>query len=324
LWGGAYLIWLYLRAEQLKDGEFYFHVAGLATLWAFAYSVRHNALAILPAVCLCLGLIVRRRRRRFDSIVVVVAILPLCMTALTTFGLKKIFDVKDAPIASVQKAFDLVTACVIEEESCSSFPYTRSHLEPNYREGYLFGDVWPLLWGDLLGKKNIVNDGYIKLHEGNPEIDQEYRNLLFRRPDLWIKVKALSFAPLLDTRGAPKTWYYSQLEPNDFGLRLNERFAFVRRAMFGVAWRVWHHWLLRWISGVHLAWLVACSAGALAAFYKFRSGPDSRAVFYVGLMLIPLSYYLSYLVATPSTEFRMMFPATLFAQATLFPFAIRK
>ncbi|MGH9844745.1 MAG: hypothetical protein ACREEM_39005 [Blastocatellia bacterium] len=34
-------------------------------------------------------------------------------------------------------------------------------------------------------------------------------------------------------------------------------------------------------------------------------------------MSIPLCYYLSYLLAAPATDFRLMFPATLFVQAVV-------
>ncbi|MGH9844746.1 MAG: hypothetical protein ACREEM_39010 [Blastocatellia bacterium] len=143
---------------------------------------------------------------------------------------------------------------------------------------FIFGDAYPLVWSE----KPIVKPAYIRLDADNPEIDREYRNLLFGHTGLWAKVKVRSFAALLDPRDAPKGWYYTRLDSNVFGLRLNEHFAGLRKALFWLGWRVWRHRLLRWASGVHLVWLMASLAAVLAAFRKAWSHRKPRAMFLPG------------------------------------------
>ncbi len=314
LWGGAYLIWLFHNAGSLTTRHLNLHIFGASILWALTYSVRHNALAVLPVVGLCLWAIARKRHNGWRAWWAI--LLPIFLALLAAETLKICFRVEDSQIIAVQKASDLTGACVLDVLKCPAFPFTSSHLEPWYREHYTFGDAWPLLWAE----KRIVKNGYFNLDGENPQLDREYMQLLLNHPLLWARVKAMGFSALVGTEGAPKSWYWSRLENNSFGLRLNDKYGGVRRILFGVAWRVWHNPVLRWVSGIHLIWLAAGLGLLGIEVYRIVFQREDKHLFSALLLCIPLSYYFSYCLAAPATDFRMMYPATLLMQTLTLSF----
>ena len=71
---------------------------------------------------------------------------------------------------------------------------------------------------------------------------------------------------------------------------------------------------MRWLTGVHLVWIVvdvAWIAGVFAVSVRRRSHPPWVAIL---LVFLPLSYYGSYLLAMTARYFRYMYPATLLVQ----------
>src|SRR5436305_1900504 len=105
-------------------------------------------------------------------------------------------------------------------------------------------------------------------------------------------------------------------------LALGDTLAPVRRGLTFVVSRVGWNRRLRWVSGVHLVWIlvnVAWVGGLLAAW---RRTGEERYGFLAALLLIPLAYYFSYLAATPGHDFRYMYPATLLIQCVTASWAL--
>ena len=121
--------------------------------------------------------------------------------------------------------------------------------------------------------------------------------------------KINSFAPLLDPQGS-RLLIYPGMDANPFGLRLNPRFAGVRAALTrATLWAGEESPLLRPISGLHLVWLAA-NVLWIVGLAVFR-GRRTLAL----VLLMPLAFYLSYLLAAPEPDYRFMYPSTLALQA---------
>jgi hypothetical protein len=83
------------------------------------------------------------------------------------------------------------------------------------------------------------------------------------------------------------------------------------------------HPILRLISGVHLIW-ISIGGAWMIIFLNRSSGRGTMNSFMATLLLLPLSYYASFLFATPAWDFRLMFPATLLVEVLTITFLFRK
>jgi hypothetical protein len=141
----------------------------------------------------------------------------------------------------------------------------------------------------------------------------EYLAAVRERPGLFARVKVAAFKTLL---GWWRTEYFihDSIVWNPYGLTLGSSLAPVRRSLFATASRVSWNRRLRWVSGVHLVWILADVAWVAALLAAWRRTGEERYGFLATVLLIPLAYYLSYLAATPGHDFRYMYPATLLIQ----------
>jgi hypothetical protein len=88
----------------------------------------------------------------------------------------------------------------------------------------------------------------------------------------------------------------------------------VRRRLIDLATNVSLHPVLRWVSGVHLVWMIVdllAVAGIVARSWRLG---EARYRYLAAVLLLPAAYYLSYLFATPMFDFRFMYPSTLMVQ----------
>ncbi|HEY4590428.1 MAG TPA: hypothetical protein VII86_14470, partial [Thermoanaerobaculia bacterium] len=130
------------------------------------------------------------------------------------------------------------------------------------------------------------------------------------------RVKVEAFAPLLDPNGA-RMVIYRGLDANEFGLRLNPRFAAVREWMTGATvWAGEQSPLLRPLVGSHLIWFLL----NVLAIGFLLAAPGRRPLALA--LLQPLAFYLSYLLATPEPDYRFLYPATLVIQCIVLSWAL--
>jgi hypothetical protein len=199
---------------------------------------------------------------------------------------------------------DLVGLCAASREVCAELPWTRSHVRDEAALArYRPGDIGFIFWDQPSPVDTAMRLDY-------PRLRAEYLKAVRSFPGELARVKLTAFKTLL---GIDQTSYFfhGTIVENPYGLRLNDRFARVRRSL---TWRVaaaGESPVLRWIGGVHLVW-IGVNVLWVAVLLAMPGGGQYR--FLACLLLAPLGYYLSYLAATPTHDFRFMYPSTLMIQ----------
>jgi hypothetical protein len=264
--------------------------------------VRHNAIVVLPAVGLVLGYAVARRSRRLAAAMLLA---PLLVFVVCDHALDLAFHVRKAHIERQMMVFDLFGMCALDDRVCDSIPYVRSQFKvPDYRRRYVPGDL-----GDSFWAPPAVLDP--KIRWDGARLWGEYLRAARRFPWILARVKLEAFGTLLGFH-EPLVFFHSTLADNKYGLRLNERFAPARAELAGWVLAAGRSPGWRLLSGVNVIWLLADCAW-IALLVLFRQPARWRPLALVPLL--PLAFYLSYLPATPSHDFRFMYPATLTMQA---------
>jgi hypothetical protein len=267
--------------------------------------VRHNAVVTLPFLGLFLWSETRQGSRR-GALLLAAAPLAACLALgpLVNAALK----VEETYPESQIMAFDLAGLCAEDHAVCDRYPLFRRHLlVPEYRARYRPGDIGSILW-----ETPVILDRHILDPPLHPQLTAEYRRALAEHPLLLAEVKGEAFWNLLGTRG---TYYFFQQStvPNKFGLALQEPLRPVREWLVEVAYEVGVG-PRRWIAGVHLVWLAANLAWIAALLRLWRRTGEGRFRSLALFLLVPLGYYLSYLLAAPVQDFRFMYPSTLLIQ----------
>lgn len=123
-------------------------------------------------------------------------------------------------------------------------------------------------------------------------------------------VKVLNFWDYIRPRD--RYYYQSFIHPNNLNLSFNPSFDLVRNELFILLHAVYEHPILKFISFVHLSWIIINLIGIAFCFIykqKLEQLRILRAILY-----IPAIYYISYLIALTASDFRYMYPSTLIMQ----------
>jgi hypothetical protein len=144
-------------------------------------------------------------------------------------------------------------------------------------------------------------------------LKEDYSRAVRRFPLRLARLKVRAWAAMLEPS---KTYYFfhPDIVENRYGLQLASRFAGLRAWLTRTTLAAAENPLVRWLSSVHLVWLLVNAAwvlGLVACWFRSRS---PRHLLLALLLLVPLGYYLSYLLATPVHDFRFLYPATVAVQ----------
>jgi hypothetical protein len=306
-WAAVVLLWLGALILRLgREGLGWRRVAAALTLAAAVGMLRHNAAVALPFVGLALASCVRPPRR-WRAAALVVA--PLLLYLIANAALERAFGVERKRLDSAIMVLDLVGLCNEGPQVCRELPWTQSHVrDPKALAEYRPGDMGVVFWRPMPPVDLSMRTNY-------PRLRAEYLHALRRFPLLLAKQKVLGFIGLLGLR---RTYYFfhPSIVDNPFRLALNGRFEGPRDWLIRTCGNVAAHPFWRWIAGVHAVWLSANAVWVvtLLALGWWRR----RELVTLGLvMLLPLGYYLSYLLAAPVEDFRFMYPSTLFIQCVM-------
>jgi hypothetical protein len=303
LWIGALAIDLYRRGPAPR------RLLLLAGLAAALGMVRHNAVVVLPLVGLALWEGVRGRLSRTGALALAAA--PLALYLVATPLIDRAFGVQELHPDSQVMALDLVGVCAADRAAgralCPGLPWTRAHiLDESALAAYRPGDIGFIFWDQPPHVDAAIRQDY-------PRLRAEYLRALREIPGPLLRVKLEAFKTLL---GTDQTYYFfhDSIVDNPYRLALGQRLAPVRRLLGERVSRVGESPVLRWISGVHLVWIVICVLEVVALLALWAVSRQARYRALAWVLLIPLGYYLSYLAATPVHDFRFMYPATLTVQ----------
>jgi hypothetical protein len=268
-------------------------VAALVILAVLLGLARHNAIVVLPFVGLVLAAVLWRRSR---AAAVVLALSPLLLCLAAERAIDRTFDVQPRHLERLMMVFDLAGVCAEDARACGELPYARRQAG---------GAATPYVPGDMA---RSFPHGILVRDADAAELRAEYLRAVRRFPGRLARVKAEAFAPLVDPAGA-RMLMYRQLDANEFGLRLNPRFAGVReRLTRATLWAGEESPLLRPLVGSHAVWLALNALGITLLL----AWPGRRLLALA--LLLPLAFALSYLLATPAPDYRFLYPSTLVIQ----------
>ncbi len=282
---------------------------GLLTLSAsLALLARHNALVCLPAFVLIAYAYARQRGLRKWWGLAAAGALVLVAGGFRQ-GLPRLVHAREEYPTQQLHGVELVGLCAVDEENCELLPHTASHLiMPDWRRYYQFGYAGSVIWE----KPQLLHPAYWQ-----PEVvAAEYWRAARLRPWDLAEVKWRAFCGHL---GLSRThyWFHTDIARNELGLQWSVRFARAREALLATGLWVARHPVLRWISGVHLVWLVWCCGATVVALVRWWYDGTPARLLVLGWWLMALSYYASYLLATVAHDFRFMYPATFVTQLLL-------
>jgi hypothetical protein len=306
---GAFALRLRLHASERGLLRAFCHGFGLVFCITLFLMVRHNAIVVMPAFAL-LGAAVARpwgKARALMFAAVVVGTYPLANMAMT-----RVFSIKATHPEDQVMANELVGLCILDERLINDLPLTRSHLiAANYRRNYQWGYVDPMFETWPLGP--LVTPGFT--HGNHDELAREYWRAARRHPLQLADVKLRGFLAVL---GESKPfWHHMIIDPNPWGLRFNHTFEGVRTCLLAVDSWIYQTRYLRWVCVRHTGWLLLTMAATCWLGWRGIVRGDGRAYVAFVLLLVPLGYYASYVLASASRHYRYMYPSTLLVQVLL-------
>lgn len=316
VWLAISLIWLFSLLLKLTEAKtslsttktFYFTI-GILGLGVFAASVRHNALPLLPLIIVLTVLLIKDVLSRLQ--LTLVAILPMVVFLLLGVFIKERYRVVNSHIENVVIASDLVGICVVAPNACKDLPLTQSAIiNKEHLSRYVFGISAHFYSKEYL----IVDPEYVGIGTPNLPLKNEYRTAIINHPVTLLKVKYHALLSLLRPKQKAYNWYQSSIEENRYNLQFNDEYRAARETLIGFGQAISQHRYLHWISGEHLVWLMInliLLARYATLFFQ------NRLLSYLavmGMLVVTLAYYLSYIFVVTQWDFRFMYPSTLFVQ----------
>lgn len=331
LWIASYLLWIFLNIEIITKNKFIIHLSALSLSTAFMPLVRHNALAVLPIICLCLTIL---SVIKFGRIGLAAFVLPVLLTLVISPLIYDIFKVREIHIGNTVLASDLATMVRLYPELQSEFPIAARHQNSPILLAYDVGLTWdgstegkpcpyfdcqsPLLQECYGTPKNTSDiDGrncYLPVGEDNPALKAEYFKAITHEPVKFTAAKLHIFWQMLHPRNWDTVKFVGDIFENKYGLVINNNFTNVREKLIKLSTETGQKLYFNWISGMHIVWLVLNILFVIYSLINVSLKRDRKSLFVLSLFLIPLSYYFSYFLATTTSDYRFMYPSTLIMQ----------
>jgi hypothetical protein len=317
VWFAIVLIWisgislhLFLGKPGKKMGIAEVFVAlFLIILMVFSISLRYNAILLVPIYAVILFLAAKRLwtpLRYLGIALIIIGSVFFNSALISAYNVKRL-----EPKLSVM-GLEMVGLVVLYPDLLDEFPYTKSQLKADYRERFVWAAYRLLKWND----DSIVKPDFVK-NSNNPQLKGEYFKAVRHHPIKMTEVKIRNFVMLLDPRKATE-WCPRGIHKNEYGLEPNLLYSKIRGRYYRMAYTVLDHPVMRWVSSVHLIWLILSLLFSGVCLSKLLVERSSASLFMLSLSVIAPIYYFSYLLASPWKAFRYMYPSTLLAQIVCF------
>jgi hypothetical protein len=274
--------------------------------------VRHNAAIVLPVAGIGLAAAVSAGVARRAS----VAAAPLLLWLLAALVLQRTLRVAPSHVGSEVMLLDLVALCADDRSECRELPWTADHvLGDSALEAYRPGDVSIPFWRAFATPEAAM-------WRERERVEAEYHEAWSRFPARLAELKLVGFARLLNA-DTTHLFFQPSIVANPYGLAWHDGPARFRDALVGFATRVADNRAARWVSGVHLVWLLLDVVWLASLLVAYRRKRDGRFIFLAVVLALPLAYTLSFLAASPVRDYRFLYPLTLFTQTVTLASVLR-
>lgn len=305
--------------------------------------VRHNAIVVLPAIGISL-LIIFLKKISFSQLnakkILAVPLLfaPLIMSLLVQYGTARIFHITNLHPEDGVKSLELSLLLKNNPKLVSEFPITAHHIEtPNVIFTNTSGSSSALLWDDSTTEENCFKTkttydattyaaSYIPETtidtippcfrlglEENKSLGDEYWKALKIHPVQILKIKLNLF--FISIRPKDSLGYVITKDVNDYPpLNTNERSIDLRHYLYNFFEGTKNNIYLLYGLNIHALWILVNIGLILTCVFSFLKNKEINALFNASILIIPLSYYLSYVLVSVATDYRFMYPSTLVMQ----------
>jgi hypothetical protein len=331
LWIVSYLIEMFFNFERLNKKNFAIYILLISVLSALMVLVRHNAFVILPAIGLIFAVL---SVIKFGKKGLAAGILPLLFALILNPLVNNIFNIKPIFLGNEVLASDLVVLLKLYPELAPEYPLTARHQNSPILFGIDGGLTWDestegepcpyiqceempvVCYGTSTNTSNINGRNcYMPIGNDNKTLKAEFFKAVTTHPKELIHTKLYLFGWMIH----PSGWWHQRVAydiiDNPYGLKPNENFSGIRAALNELSWDTSNKWYFVWISGIHVFWIILNSLLVIYAIIRIYFKRDLKSVFLLFLLLIPLSYYFSYVLAAVAQDYRFMYPSTLIMQA---------
>jgi hypothetical protein len=248
--------------------------------------------------------------------IVLLALGPLIFYFLFVNLQNKVLRILAVHPERVSFALDLTSMLVYDRTICPATNLQSCHIvEKDLNPGFRVGNG---AIDHTLNQGLSYSEPVIAELIGSPLLSKDLWIAATHYPWTYVSVKILNFWDYIHARD--QYYYQSFIHPNNLGVVMNEQFDDVRNAMFIIFHSVYTHPILKYFSFVHLPWIVLNLLGIVYCFMdRHKSGP----LRYLGLiLLIPATYYFSYLIALTASDFRFMYPSLVIMQVIILTFLL--
>jgi len=314
IWAVALLIDLHQEMETRR--QFIFKTLVAVFFMGLVILSRQNALVVYPFMALVMVIILRRKSIHwfFCGLAMLFPLVIYFSFVYYQYGVLK--TGRTNPERAIY-ALDLASMAVYDPAICHNLAITScDSVLDSFPSSFVVGNGAI----DLTFNQGEAPHPFFFDLFYYPELTGDYFLAVREHPLDLAAVKLLNFLDYI--RPDPARYFYQRRElSNELGLVSDVRFAPGRNAWFSMTDWVLQNSILHWFSYVHAVWLIVTILGLLICVAHAHRVGGNRYLFLGSLLLIPFSYYISYLIALTTSEFRFMFPSMLVMQVVTMTWA---
>jgi len=307
LWTIAFLMELSKTITGKHSRKDYFKIIATLIMISLVMLIRWNSLILYPPLILTWSMILWDK---FFShkILLALAISPLVICWLFLYFQYNVIGVTRAHNERVAFALDLASMIVFDPAVCKTLPLESCDMiQGKITSQFIVGAG--AIDHTINQGLSIMEPTFVAL-TFSPSLPQDLWLAATHYPWIYGTVKVLNFWDYIRPRD--QYYYQSFMHPNNLNLSFNPRFEPVRIKLFILLHAVYEHPILKFLSFVHLPWILVNLIGIVFCFIYKQKYEQLKIL--GAILLIPATYYLSYLVALTASDFRFMYPSTLIMQ----------
>jgi len=242
------------------------------------------------------------------KILLTLAISPLVICCLFLYLQYNVIGVRRTHNERVALALDMASMIVFDPSVCETLPLESCDLIQGKITNQFIVGAGAIDYTINQGL-STMEPAYVALTL-NPSLPHELWLAATHYPWIYGTIKVLNFWDYIRPRD--RYYYQSFMHPNNLNLSFNPRFEPIRNELFILLHVVYEQPVLKFVSFVHLPWIMINLIGIVLCFVFGQKTGQLRVTGMI--LLIPATYYFSYLIALAASDFRYMYPSTLIMQ----------